>query len=138
MNCFGRPDHAGEPQDSQGGQGREPAARRAGGGNGCWLSAPWVRPVDWRCAEVCFHIVLVVKRMSSAVFRLSVFAPERTGNAFVFVVVMDGSYSWPTAMVCRLTGPRRFSPPNHATDFEIFFSRWKVKHARKKNGRGLR
>jgi len=34
--------------------------------------------------------------------------------------VLARSASWPTAMVCCVTGPRRFPPSNHAKDFEYF------------------
>ena len=43
----------------------------------------------------------------------------------VRLFVLAGSASWPTAKVCRVTGSRRFPPPNHATSFEIFFGKGK-------------
>src|SRR4030095_7349288 len=38
-------------------------------------------------------------------------------TAFHWFLVLQGE----ERLICRVTGPRRFPPPNHATGFEIFF-----------------
>src|SRR5262249_5646412 len=34
---------------------------------------------------------------------------------------LSSSFSSDQRLICGVTGPRRFPPPNHATGFEIFF-----------------
>jgi hypothetical protein len=40
---------------------------------------------------------------------------------FVFI---GFCFSGDERLICRVTGPRRFPPPNHAKDFELFFLRF--------------
>jgi len=51
-------------------------------------------------------------------------------NLTVFHLFLVFGFSGDERLICRVTGSRRFPPPNHATSFEVFLGE-------EKSGRGL-
>jgi len=67
--------------------------------------------------SVAARPILVFMGLASGSLSIKLFGDRIVVPFIVFCFCFSGD----ECLVCRVTSPRRFPPPNHATGFEIFF-----------------